>query len=62
MAMPAHKKSPDVVLHRPIATWLSVEDHQRLLAIVERSGISVAAYIRAIVVDAIAEDAARPAG
>lgn len=46
-----------VVLRRPVCTWLTKNDYEALAAIIARTpGVSMAAYLRSIVVDAIAEE------
>ena len=52
-------KSPDKVLKRPIATWLSLEDYEKFKDLAEASGVTLASYLRSIVVDAIADEADR---
>lgn len=52
-------KSADVVLRRPICTWLSAADYAKFAAIAEANDVTVAAYLRGIVVDAIAEETSK---
>lgn len=47
------------VLKKPTCTWLSDADHNRLSALAEANGVTVAAYLRSIIVDALADEAAR---
>lgn len=49
-------KSPEVVLKRPVCTWLAEADYERFETIARSHGVTVAAFLRSIVVDAIADD------
>lgn len=53
MARP--RSAANVALRRPVGTWLTEEDSRKLSAIAKNSRVSVAAYLRAVVVDAIAD-------
>jgi hypothetical protein len=52
-------KSPEKVLKKPIATWLNLEDYEKFKDLAEASGVTPAAYLRSIVIDAIADEADR---
>lgn len=52
-------KSPDKVLKRPIATWLSLEDYEKFKALSKAAGVTPAAYLRSIVTDVIIDEAER---
>ena len=49
------------VLKKPVCTWLSTLDYDRLHAIADANGVTLAAYLRAIIVDTIADETARSA-
>jgi hypothetical protein len=49
-------KPPNEVLRKPITTWLSSADHERFLRAAAEQHVTAAAYLRSIVVDAVAED------
>lgn len=55
-------KSPDTVLKKPVCTWLNQNDYLTFAALADRQGVSVAAYLRSIVVDAIAEETTKLSG
>ncbi len=52
-------KSADVVLRRPICTWLSAADYAKFAAVAQANGVTVAAYLRSIVVDVIEEETSK---
>ena len=52
---------PDRVLKKPVTTWLETLDYEKFSAIAESNGVTVAAYLRAIIVDVIADETARSA-
>lgn len=41
---------------RPVTTWLSKEDYSLFCLIAQQHGVTVAVYLRAIVIDALAEE------
>lgn len=49
-------KPAEAVLKRPLCTWLTAEDYDSFAAIASANGVTMAAYLRSIVVDAIAEE------
>lgn len=51
-----NKKQPSVVLRRPLTTWLTNEDFEKIKALAKSHGVSTAAYMRSIVVDVLAEE------
>lgn len=53
------RKSPKKVLEKPIATWLNIEDYEKLKDLAGAQGVTIASYLRSIVVDAIADEADR---
>lgn len=52
-------KSPEVVLKRPICTWLSAADYAKFKAVADSHGVTTAAYLRSIVVDVVEDDLQR---
>lgn len=42
--------------HRPVGTWVPNKDFQALQRLASASGVSVAVYLRAIIVDAINDE------
>lgn len=42
--------------HKQVATWLSLTDYQQLGQLAQANRVSIAAYVRAIIVDAIQEE------
>lgn len=58
---PLHPKLRYKELRRPVGTWLPVAEHQKLCAIAEAHGVTVATYLKAIVVDVLAEEEIRAA-
>lgn len=48
-------KPPDRVLRKPVCTWVSRTDYERFHAIADSNGVTVAAYLRAMIVDVLAE-------
>lgn len=49
-------KSADVVLKHPVCTWLSESDYAQFATLARANGVSVAAYLRSIVVDVLVEE------
>ena len=47
------------VLRKPICTWVTAMDYQKFHAIADANGVTVAAYLRSMVVDVLVEEAAR---
>jgi hypothetical protein len=54
-------KPSGTVLRRPACTWLSVPDYEKLSAIAGAHNVTLAAYLRSIIVDVIADETARSA-
>ena len=52
-------KPPERVLRHPICTWLTVSDYETISGLAKANGVSMAAYVRAILVDAIEEERER---
>jgi hypothetical protein len=52
-------KSPYKALRKPICTWLSLSDYELFCALAASIGVTPAAYLRSIVVDALAEERER---
>ena len=44
-------------LRRPICTWVNVLDYQMFHDIAVSNGVTIAAYLRAMVIDILAEEA-----
>ncbi len=42
--------------HKTVCTWITLRDCERLSALAKENGVSVAAFVRSIVVDALAEE------
>ena len=49
-------KPRDKVLRKPICTWLSESDYRAFETVATSNRVTVAAYLRSIVIDAIQED------
>ena len=49
-------KPPEKVLRKPVTTWLSDCDYLAFKTIAEANGVTVASYLRGIVVDVINEE------
>ena len=54
-------RPPEEVLRKPVACWLTDRDYDRLMVAAESYGIRVAVYIRAVLVDALADEDERRA-
>lgn len=52
---PSYKPNP-MKHHKPVATWLLLKDVEMLQQLASKNNVSVAAYVRAIIVDALAEE------
>lgn len=46
--------------HKPVGTWISTYDLAKLQHIAFKNKVTVAAYVRAIIIDAIAEESFVP--
>ena len=44
---------------RPVCTWLSVQDCEKFYALAKGNGVTVAAYLRAVIVDVIEDETER---
>ena len=53
------KKDPEVVLRKPICTWLSKAQYERFKILADASGVTVATYLRSIVIDALDDEISR---
>ncbi len=42
--------------HKTICTWISLDDCERLSALAKENSVSVCAFVRSIIVDAIADE------
>lgn len=49
-------RAPEAVLRKPVACWLTDKDYGRLLAAANSYGIRVAVFIRATLIDALADE------
>ena len=49
-------KKPESVLKKPVATWLSRSDYDKFIALVDKNNVTIATYLRAIIIDIIAEE------
>ena len=47
------------VLRKPACTWLNVIDYEQLKAIAQAEGVTIAAYMRSMIVDVLADEADR---
>jgi hypothetical protein len=52
----SNHRPPEQVLTKPVACWLTSSDYNRLLAASEHYGVKVAVYIRAVIIDALADE------
>jgi hypothetical protein len=43
-------------LHKPVGTWLSLKDFELLRQLAQANNVGVAAYVRAIIVDALQDE------
>jgi hypothetical protein len=50
------RRAPDSALQKPVCTWLSIKDHLSLTELAKSNKVTVASYLRAIIVDVIAEE------
>lgn len=49
-------RAPEAVLRKPVACWLTDKDYDRLLVAANSYGIRVAVFIRATLIDALADE------
>lgn len=54
-----NRKHPKRLLKNPIGTWLNSEDYEKFKVLAKAHGVTHAAYLRSIVIDAIADEADR---
>lgn len=52
----SNHRPPEQVLTKPVACWLTGSDYNRLLSASEHYGVKVAVYIRAVIIDALADE------
>lgn len=57
----SNHRPPEQVLTKPVACWLTGSDYNRLLSASEHYGVKVAVYIRAVIIDALADEDDRKA-
>lgn len=53
-------KPPNLVRNRTLATAISADDYARFEAVAKSHGVTVSTYLRAIVVDVLAEEGSKP--
>ena len=51
-----------MLTHKSVATWILKSDFKALQDLAAKNNVSVAAYIRGIIVDAIQDELYRPVG
>jgi hypothetical protein len=42
--------------HRPVGTWLQANDYQKLEQFARNNNVSIASYVRGIIIDAIQDE------
>jgi hypothetical protein len=52
-------KPATLVLKRPLCTWVTEADYRAFASVANANKTTMAAYLRAIVVDAVAEETAK---
>jgi hypothetical protein len=49
-------KPPESVLKKPCATWLTISDYDKFVALAKKNKVTLAAYLRAIITDTLADE------
>lgn len=52
----SNHRPPEQVLTKPVACWLTISDYNRLVDAADNYGVRVAVYIRAVIIDALADE------